>query len=184
MKRDTRDRAREEKGEEREKEKEKSNTKKYVFSFLMLCLVFYLFYYLTTGSGLMLHVRTATALILASIFSLAGMDVAVKGTILSVNGFSLDIIDECTAVFPAIIYCSCILAYPARLKKKSLGILIGVPALYAINLFRIAILTFVGLYNPNMMEFVHVYLWQGSFIIFVVVLFLIWLKIANESGEG
>ncbi len=153
---------------------------KYVTLFLMLCLALYLVYYLTTGLGLMLHMRSATAWVLASLFSLAGMDVVVKGTVLSVNGFTLDIIDECTAVFPAIIYCSCVLAYPAGMKKKSLGILIGVPALYLINLLRIAVLAIVGIHHPGIVEFVHVYLWQGSFIIFVVVLFLVWLKM--ESG--
>ncbi len=156
---------------------------RYVAYFLAICVGLYLVYYMATESGLMLGVRRATALILASIFSLTGMDVAVEGTLLSVNGFTLNIIDECTAVFPVIIYCACILAYPTRLNAKCKGILIGVPVLYAVNLFRIFVLTLVGIYNPRMMEFVHVYLWQGSFIIFVVILFLIWLKIEENYSE-
>ncbi|HJH27410.1 MAG TPA: hypothetical protein C5S37_11785 [Methanophagales archaeon] len=67
------------------------------------------------------------------------------------------------------------MAYPTTLKNKGLGIAFGVPLLYAINIFRLVVLTLVGISYPDMFEFVHVYLWQASFIIFVVVIFLLWL---------
>ncbi|MGC9445080.1 MAG: exosortase H [Candidatus Methanospirareceae archaeon] len=155
----------------------------YVALFLALCLVFYLFYYALsiTGSVLMVRLREFTASLLGSIFAAAGADVVVEGALVSINGFGLEIIDECTAVFSAIVYSACILAYPTTLRKKVVGVAFGIPALYAINILRLVILAQVGLLRPALFDFVHVYLWQASFIIFVVVIFLLWLKVVVKE---
>jgi len=151
----------------------------YVAFFLALCLFFYLIYYalLVSGSGLMVRLRELTARVLAAIFSAAGAEVVVNGVLVTINGFGLEIIDECTAVYSSIVYGACILAYPTTLRKKGVGIAFGIPALYAINILRLVILAQVGLTRPALFEFVHVYLWQASFIIFVVVIFLLWLRV-------
>jgi len=165
-----------------EKVRENIEALKYVALFLAFCLAFYLFYYFftVTGSIVLVHLRTLTALILSAIFSVGGANVILNGATLSINGFGLEIIDECTAVFSSIVYCSAVLAYPTTLRNKGLGIAFGVPALYAINILRLSILALVGISHPDMFEFVHVYLWQASFIIFVVVLFLLWLHFLSE----
>jgi archaeosortase B (VPXXXP-CTERM-specific) len=159
---------------------------RYLALFFSSCLAFYLIYYSlrVSGSMVMVHLRNITALILGAIFSLRGAEVVVNGAAVSINGFPLEIIDECTAVFSSIVYCSCVLAYPTTLKNKGLGIGLGIPSLYAINILRLTILALVGISSPNLFEFVHVYLWQASFIIFVVVVFLIWLKMVVGEDEG
>ena len=149
---------------------------KYVALFLAFCLAFYLVYYFLRLRCSLSLLNDMTALILGGIFSLCGANVILKGATLSINGFGLEIIDECTAVFSLIVYCSAVLAYPTTLKKKCIGIAFGVPALYTINIIRLFILTLIGIHHPEIFEFVHVYLWQASFIIFVVVIFLLWLN--------
>ena len=155
---------------------------RYVALFLALCLGFYLIYYILTMSGsvLMICLREFTASVLGFIFSAAGAKVVVNGALVSIDGFGLEIIDECTAVFASIVYCACILVYPTTLRKKGIGVALGLPALYAINIFRLVILVQVGLSQPALFEFVHVYLWQATFIIFVVVLFLLWLRVVER----
>ena len=160
--------------------RENKEALKYVALFIALCFAFYLVYYSLTLRGSLSVLKNVTASILGALFSVGGANVILNGATLSINGFGLEIIDECTAVFSAIVYCSCVLAYPTTLKNKGLGIAFGVPALYAINILRLVVLALVGVYHPNMFEFVHVYLWQASFIIFVVVLFLVWLKLLEK----
>jgi len=162
-----------------EKASENKEAIKYVALFISFCFAFYLVYYFLTvrGSMVMVQLRNVTAQILGAIFSLTGAEVMVKGAMVSINGFGLEIIDECTAVYSSIVYCSCVLAYPTTLKNKGLGIAFGVPSLYAINVLRLIVLALVGIAYPSMFEFVHVYLWQASFIIFVVVVFLVWLRL-------
>jgi archaeosortase B (VPXXXP-CTERM-specific) len=164
-----------------EKVSENSEALRYITLFLAFWLTFSLFYYLLTLRGSLSLLKNLTALILGEIFSVGGASVVVEEAMVSINGFGLEIIDECTAVFSAIVYCSCVLAYPTTLKNKGLGILCGVPSLYAINILRLVVLVLVGIFHPNMFEFVHVYLWQASFIIFVVVLFLLWLHFLSEE---
>jgi len=154
---------------------------KYVALFLAFCLAFYLVYYFLRLRCSLSLLNDMTALILGGIFSLCGANVILKGATLSINGFGLEIIDECTAVFSSIVYCSAVLAYPTTLKKKCIGIAFGVPALYTINIIRLFILTLIGIHHPEMFEFVHVYLWQASFIIFVVVIFLLWLNSIKKA---
>ena len=151
---------------------------RYVALFLALCLFFYLLYYavLVSGTEAMARLREFTAHVLGFIFSLASAEVVVNGAFVTINGFGLEIIDECTAVFSSIVYSACILAYPTAIRKKGIGVALGIPALYAINILRLVILAQVGISHPALFEFVHVYLWQASFIIFVVVIFLLWLK--------
>lgn len=163
-----------------EKAGENKEALKYVALFLSFCLAFYLVYYFLMLRGSLSILKNITALILGAIFSVGGADVVVNGAALSVNGFGLEIIDECTAVFSSIVYCSCVLAYPTTLKNKGIGIAFGVPSLYAINILRLMVLALVGISYPGMFEFVHVYLWQASFIIFVVVVFLLWLKLLEK----
>jgi archaeosortase B (VPXXXP-CTERM-specific) len=159
--------------------KENRETLQYVALFLSFCIAFYLIYYFLAirGSTALAHVNEITASILGALFSLGGSRVVVDGAVVTINGFSLEIIDECTAVFSSIVYSACILAYPTTLKNKGLGVAFGVPSLYAINMVRLSVITLVGLSAPHLFEFVHVYLWQASFIIFVVVIFLLWLKL-------
>jgi len=162
-----------------ERARENRETLQYVALFLSFCLAFYLLYYYfaSSGSTALAHVNTITASILGALFSVGGARVVVDGAVVTINGFSLEIIDECTAVFSSIVYSACILAYPTTLKNKGLGVAFGVPSLYAINMVRLSVITLVGLSAPHLFEFVHVYLWQASFIIFVVVIFLLWLKL-------
>ncbi len=165
-----------------EKARENKEALKYVALFSVFCVAFYLVYYSLTisGSTVMILLKGITAHILGAFFSLVGADVVIQGEDVTINGFPMQIIDECTAVFSSIVYCACVLAYPTTLKNKGIGIAFGVPSLYAINILRLVVLALVGISAPNMFEFVHVYLWQASFIIFVVVIFLLWLKLLEK----
>jgi exosortase/archaeosortase family protein len=41
---------------------------------------------------------------------------------------------------------------------------------------RLVVLAFVGVFsNPEIFKFVHNYLWQTIFIVFVIILWLIWV---------
>jgi archaeosortase B (VPXXXP-CTERM-specific) len=164
-----------------EKVNENKEALRYIVLFLALSLLFYLVYYYLTLRGSLSILNTNTAFILGEIFSLGGANVIRNGQFLFIQGFGMEIIDECTAVFSSIVYCSAILAYPTTLKNKGLGMVFGIPLLYLINIFRLVILVLVGIHYPTMFEFVHVYLWQASFIIFVVVLFLLWLKLVVKD---
>ena len=146
---------------------------RFIALFVTFCTVFYLFYYYLMDYFAFLE--NITASILGFLLRIFGVDATVTGNTVTMDRLSLRIIDECTAMFGSIVYISCVLAYPTDPKKKIVGIALGIPCLYAINMVRLIILAFVGLFIPEIFEFVHTYLWQTIFIIFVIVLWLTWV---------
>jgi len=146
----------------------------FIALFVAFCTVFYLLYYHFMDR--LVFLENITAFILGFLLRIFGMDVVVSGNTVTIVGhITLKVIDECTAMFGSIVYISCILAYPADVKKKVMGIVLGVPCLYAINMVRLVILAFVGVSSPGIFEFVHTYLWQTIFIIFVILIWLVWV---------
>ena len=146
---------------------------RFIALFVSFCTVFYLFYYYFMDYFAFLE--NITASLLGFLLRIFGVDAAVTGNTVVMDRLSLRIIDECTAMFGSIVYLSCVLAYPADIQKKVIGIVLGIPCLYAINMVRLVILAFVGVSSPGIFEFVHTYLWQTIFIVFVILIWLIWV---------
>lgn len=91
------------------------------------------------------------------------------------NGFSVQIIEECTGVYEILIYAAAVLAFPTTWAKKGLGLLLGAPLLYLCNVVRIAVLMIVGRYYPSAFDFMHLYLWQATLILFIVSVWMLWI---------
>jgi len=147
---------------------------RFVLIFLILIGAFYLVYYNTIDYFGFLKAIIANAL--SFTLSLVGIKAIVHGEDILLGSFSLRIIEECTAVFASLIYVSCVLAYPANLKSKLIGIGFGIPVIQAVNIIRLVVLSITGLYYPGIFEFVHTYIWQSIFIIFVIAVWLVWLE--------
>ncbi len=169
-------------------EKLRANTEavKFVIKFVSIIIAFYTAYYLLSAgeSQFMSSLKSITASITAAVLSLFGINTSVTGALISVDGFSLEIIDECTAIFSSIVYSACVIAYPTSWRKRCIGIAIGIPSLYALNITRLVILTMVGIHSLSAFDFLHVYLWQASFIIFVVLMFMLWLMFVVQHRNG
>jgi len=146
----------------------------FIALFITFCIVFYLPYYHFMDRFAFLG--NITASVLGFLLRIFGMNILVDGNTVEIVGhIRLQIVDECTAMFGSIVYVSCVLAYPADVKKKVIGIFLGIPCLYAINMVRLVILAFIGVLIPGIFEFVHTYLWQTIFIVFVILIWLVWV---------
>ena len=106
----------------------------------------------------------------------------VEGSKIKLDGLTLDIIFECTGVLSMIAYAACTLSYPTTWKSRGIGILIGIPALFLINIIRIVFLAIVGLnYSAQIFDYMHGYLWHITLIIFVVLIWLLWIERIVEN---
>ena len=148
-----------------------------IFRFLvmfisLLAFLFLIFYFLEKRLDFM-RVWTADIAVLFSNF--IGMEAEANGTSLILKNMNFEIIHECTGIFALMIYFSCTIAYPTIWKNKIIGIAIGFPFIIATNLFRIIFLIYIADYHQDMFEYVHSYLWQGTFIIFVMMIWLLWI---------
>ncbi len=114
-------------------------------------------------------------------------DVIATGKILRSmsNGFAVEIQPGCNGVEAVIILFSAIFAFPAPLKHKLLGFVIGSFAIQALNLVRIISLFYLGQWSMAWFGFFHLYLWQALIILDALVVWLIWLRtLPPRNGPG
>jgi archaeosortase B (VPXXXP-CTERM-specific) len=100
------------------------------------------------------------------------------------GGERLIVIPECTGLYTTIIFCSIIGAYPARIREKIAGLAIGIPAIHLLNLFRMVFVALVLYHKRELFHFFHGYLWQVSFVIFMLLLVIFWMsRIVKPRGS-
>jgi exosortase/archaeosortase family protein len=98
-----------------------------------------------------------------------GSDVVVKTMVMTVN-------HECTGIFVCILFASFVLAYPASWRARATGFAIGIPLLLSVNVFRLATLARIVEIYPQAFFYFHEYVWQGVFMVFVLVGALAWAE--------
>jgi exosortase H (IPTLxxWG-CTERM-specific) len=98
-----------------------------------------------------------------------------SGKFVSYNGFSVEIIDECTGLLEMVIYLAAVVAFSASFKKKLIGIAAGVPAIYLFNVLRIIVLLVAGSMSRRAFDFMHLYFWQATLIIMIATVWIGWL---------
>ncbi len=91
------------------------------------------------------------------------------------GGFAVEIIEECTGLYEMLIYAAAVMAFPTTLVKKGIGLLFGIPTLYAINVARIVFLVWVGRFYPDVFDFMHLYFWQATLILMITSVWLLWI---------
>jgi len=134
----------------------------------------------TVNAFLKALVARATGLILG----LFTDDVQVLGTTVQSGGTAFQIITACTGVFTMAIFLSAVLAYPCRMKAKLIGIAIGLPAIFSVNLVRVISLFYISLYRPEFFPKAHLLIWQSLIIFSAIVIYIFWLgRFAHAEAE-
>jgi len=112
------------------------------------------------------------------------------GTYVAYNEWGMRIVPDCSAIPSMSIFTAAVIAFPALWRKRLLGLLLGIPFLFVVNVLRLACLLVVGqneeflertLGISNMFNIAHVYIWQAVFIIFVIGIWLFWVKNLVET---
>ena len=100
----------------------------------------------------------------------------------SIGQTSIQIVADCTAMFPTLLLMGAILAFPARWRSKLVGALAGIALMWAYNLIRIYTLMLVLRYAPGYFDLVHVYLWQSVTLLVVLGVFVLWARVSEAEG--
>lgn len=124
-------------------------------------------------------VNRATALLAAWCLELCGVPAGLSGVVLTLDGFRVRIVTECTALYGLLLYGAFVLAVPAPPLARLRGLMAGALSLTAVNVLRIALVTMVGAGRPELFELLHVYFGQVVMILTVVALALAW-----QSQQG
>lgn len=96
----------------------------------------------------------------------------VSGAAVGIPGFAVEIKNNCNAIYEIGLYAAAVLAYPATLRQRTIGFLIGGSLLYLVNLLRVLTLIALGWYFPGGFQIAHLYLFQALFLALVAACWL------------
>jgi exosortase H (IPTLxxWG-CTERM-specific) len=92
------------------------------------------------------------------------------------TGSGIAIEAGCNAVEACIMLAAAMLAYPAALRWKITGLVLGCLAIQALNLVRIVSLFYLVQWSSRAFDFAHLYLWQALIMLDVLLAWLLWLR--------
>ncbi len=94
------------------------------------------------------------------------------------RSFVFRVVADCGAIPSMSIFLAAVAAFPAPWRRRLLGVVVGLPLLYGVNILRLACLGMLGarIGAGPWFDFAHKYVWQGLYIVFVVALWLVWVE--------
>ncbi len=99
--------------------------------------------------------------------------------------YTIEIIPDCGAIPSISIFLAAVIAFPTLIRHRVVGVVVGTVVLYAINVGRLATLMYIGAIDTKSggkwFAFVHEYVWQGIFLVFVVAVWMAWIEFIVRS---
>lgn len=116
------------------------------------------------------------AAISAMLLNVLGYGVNASGDLIYSSGFSVSVKKGCDAAEPMAIFIAGIIAFPALVRNKLAGLVLGLSLLFLLNIVRIISLYMMGIHSPEYFEAMHLAVWQVVFIISAILLWYLWLR--------
>jgi exosortase H (IPTLxxWG-CTERM-specific) len=113
--------------------------------------------------------RGATGLL--SIFE---SGVGAAGTVMRSSRFALDVRNGCNGVEAVILLVAAIIAFPATLRSRLIGVAAASVAIELLNLVRLSSLFWLGEHYRTIFDFFHVAVWQALVILAAISIFILW----------
>lgn len=129
--------------------------------------------------SLLTPLTTLTAQMTVALLHWLGMEAVRVSTVIShPDGFAYEISYRCTGFLPVAFLTVSILASPGPVRRRLVGLAVGVPVLFGLNLVRLVHLFSIGVHNPAAFDVAHAVVWEGFLI---VTIFGFWLSSARSS---
>jgi archaeosortase B (VPXXXP-CTERM-specific) len=136
----------------------------------------------------LLELQRGTALVIHYALRLLRIDteVAPNEPVVFLDGFPVKIVEECTGLYEALLLSAALLAYPTSWGKTFVGFGLGFSLIYLLNVVRIIVLMAVGRWAPDAFDFMHIYFWQVTMILMVVMVLYVWVRwvVRDEAPRG
>jgi len=121
--------------------------------------------------------RDLTMLVTKVLGTLLGVAMTSKADVLTVNGFAMRIIRQCTAFDYVAILSTAMLLYPRHsLSYRLLGLAVTVPTILVANACRLVISGVIGTFSRSAFDFSHDYLWVIGFALIVFAIWTLWVN--------
>ncbi len=158
-----------------------SEATKFGLRFFAILLGVSVFAWLVDLGNRLFIAQRALALAGSFIAHLTGSHSPLVDSTIQANTFTIEINFECTGVYVVLILFTFLLAYPASWKARLTGALVGAVGLTLVNILRIAFLIRIAELAPNFFDYFHEYVWQGLFLVLVIVYAMSWVEHLNAQ---
>ena len=95
--------------------------------------------------------------------------------------FAVAIEAGCNGVEATLVLVAAMLAFPAPWRHRVAGIAIGVATVQVLNVIRVVTLFYLGQWNEHVFEWAHLYVWQALIMLDVLIVWVIWVKMAPSG---
>lgn len=126
------------------------------------------------NDGVIVPFTAAIAEWSGALLRLMGENVTVTGTVIRSSRFAVNINNGCNGVEAMLILLASIVAFPATMKARAAGLLLGALAVQVLNAIRIITLYLLGAYQPRLFDLFHTAVWQIVIILAAIGFFLMW----------
>jgi exosortase H (IPTLxxWG-CTERM-specific) len=117
---------------------------------------------------------TAIAQWSGALLNVMGEGVTITGTTIRSSRFAVNINNGCNGVEAMLILLASIVAFPATMRARVTGLLLGALAVQILNAVRIITLYLLGAYQPRLFDLFHTAVWQIAIILAAIGFFLVW----------
>lgn len=155
------------------------------FQYILLSsiLLLVLLVYFSQSSVILFFVKWTT-IILNYLLNILTIKTRMNGDfimLLDGSQIKFQIAPDCTGIYPFVILTSLMIGFPfVPIIKKILGILLA--ALYTIlfNFLRLILLFVIARHSVKWFEIAHIFIWQVSFVLLIVLFFFWWIQWARK----
>ena len=90
--------------------------------------------------------------------------------------FAVAIEAGCNGVEATIVLIAAMLAFPAPMRSKIIGLAAGILAVQGLNIVRVISLFYLGQWSYAAFEWAHLYVWQALIMLDVLIVWLVWIR--------
>jgi exosortase family protein XrtM len=152
--------------------------KQFIFLYILYMLIaFGLFGYGPVATTLKInHLYTLLVTDISGyLIQLVGIKAQISGDLILMQNTTLKVEFGCNGLEAILLFSAAVLAYPASLKQKMAGLLLGFFGIQFFNLIRIVVLAWVSQYHPDMFDTMHTYVTQSVMIVIAFMTFIFYL---------
>ena len=149
---------------------------KYILWSLLWILVFVFITLLPFVYNPLLAFTTWLTNTLLNLFGLETMVSGYRIALLSGSEMKFSIILDCTGIYPFVILTALMISFPTSVKKRVIGVVGALLTTFVFNTARLILLIYIGHFSRENFQYAHVFIFQITFILLIVIYYLWWLS--------
>jgi len=140
-----------------------------------LIVLYYIFISIENNPLLEFYINS-TSYLSGLILHIFDSSINTNNQIIAGKTFNIILSFGCEGSEPLAVFAAGIFAYPSDFKSKIIGLTIGLPLLYVLNIFRIILLYVIGTTYHQLFDIFHTTLFPIIFILFALFFWIIWIQ--------